>query len=191
MNTAIQEAQVGTMTNPMVVGSMLEKGGEGPKKRNRITAETQNAPRFPSLEGSVGNPHDGYDEGEHAKAKEIGIRIREVRSEAGESMEEFGKKLGLSGAAVYKWEAGLSNIRESNLKAICFLYNVSLDWMLGKDMPKIPESQEHMQRREMINHAMMFLDDKELMKTEFFITDILEKPLHIGVMRENNEEVRA
>ena len=128
------------MTNPMVVGSMMEKGGKGPKKRNRITTETQNAPRFPSLDGSVGNPRDGYDEGRHAEMKEIGIRIREVRSEAGESMEEFGKKLGLSGAAVYKWEAGLSNIRESNLKAICSLYNVSLDWMLGKDMPRSPRA---------------------------------------------------
>ena len=191
MNTAIQETQLGTMTNQMVVGSMLEKGGEGQKKRNRITTETQNAPRFPSPEGSVGNPHGGSEGVRHAEMKEIGIRIREVRSEAGESMEEFGKKLGLSGAAVYKWEAGLSNIRESNLKMICSLYNVSLDWMLGKDMPKVPESQEHMQRREMINHAMMFLNDKELMKTEFFIADILEKPLHIGVMRESNEEVRA
>jgi hypothetical protein len=37
----------------------------------------------------------------------------------------------------------------------------------------------------------MFLSDKELMKTEFFIADILEKPLHIGVMRGSNEEVRA
>ena len=179
------------MTNPMVVGSMMEKGGKGPEKRNRITTETHSAPRFTLTGSAVGNPHDGYDEGRHAEMKEIGIRIREVRSETGESMEEFGKKLGLSGAAVYKWEAGLSNIRENNLKTICSLYNVSLDWMLGKDMPKVPESEEHMQRREMINHAMMFLSDKELMKTEFFIADILEKPLHIGVMRGSNEEVRA
>ena len=46
-----------------------------------------------------------------------------------------------------------------------------------------------MKTREMLNHAMMFLDDKELLKTEFFIANILEESLHIGVVKDDEMEV--
>lgn len=186
LNAIIQESREGTMPNPMLVGGTL-KEGKVPEKRNRIISETHSAP-LPSLTSSaVGHPHDEQEE-ERTQAKKLGIKIREVRTDAGESMDEFRKKIGVSASAVYKWEAGLSEIRESKLKELCSVYHVNEDWMLGKDMPKVPESLEHMKTREMLNHAMMFLDDKELLKTELFIADILEKPLHTGVVKDYEME---
>lgn len=91
-------------------------------------------------------------------------------------------------ASVYKWESGLSTIRESNLKSICDTYNISEDWMKGYDMPKVPETDDHVKTRQLINHAMMFLSDTDLLKTEMFITSILEKPLHMGIVRNNEME---
>ena len=35
---------------------------------------------------------------------------------------------------------------------------------------------------------MMFLSDTDLLKTEMFITSILEKPLHMGIVRNNEME---
>ena len=123
--------------------------------------------------------------------KQVGLKIKEVRSDAGESMEEFGKRLGISASAVYKWESGMTSIRENNLKVICDTYNVSEDWIKGQDMPKVPETDDHVKTRMLLNHAMMFLSDKDLLKTELFISDILERPLHIGIMKPNGTEALA
>ncbi|MDD6845993.1 MAG: hypothetical protein PUE07_00490 [bacterium] len=94
-------------------------------------------------------------------------------------------------ASVYKWESGLSTIRESNLKSICDTYNISEDWMKGYDMPKVPETDDHVKSRQLINHAMMFLTEKDLLKAELFISDILEQPLHIGIMKPSDTEALA
>lgn len=123
--------------------------------------------------------------------KQVGLKIKEVRSDAGESMEEFGKRLGISASAVYKWESGMTSIRENNLKVICDTYNVSEDWIKGKDMPKVPETDDHVKTRMLLNHAMMFLTEKDLLKAELFISDILEQPLHIGIMKPNGTEALA
>lgn len=126
-------------------------------------------------------------ESEDEKRRRVGARIREVRSDAGETMAEMGKKLQVSLATVYSWESGKSNISEKNIDLICSTYHVSKEWIIGKDMPKVPESKEHMDLRNALDHAMLFMSDVELMKTENFITNILEVPYHSGVQKEDSQ----
>ena len=197
MGEAIQSREYGKTMNPMLLQEIL-KGQEVPKMTDRIRSETQNAPHSTPTGSAVGNPHDvteaSTEEEEDCKKvflKSLGAKIKEIRTEAGESMEEFGMGIGVSASSVYKWEAGLSLIREDKLKYICSAYNVSEDWLLGKDMPKVPESQEHIQRREVLSHAMMFLSDKDLLKAQMFITDVLEQPLHIGIVKADSTEALA
>jgi len=128
-------------------------------------------------------PHDGDEEENTRKGgftltqrekEELGKKVKEVRTDAGESMAEFGKRMKVSPTSVSNWESGESLMHEKSLDYLCKTYEVSKDWMLGKNMPKYPETRRHQARRECLNHAMMFMSEAELTKTETFLIDILD-----------------
>lgn len=120
--------------------------------------------------------------------KQMGRKIKEIRNEAGESMAQFGKRMKVSTASVYGWESGKSAMHEKNIDLLCQTYHISKDWLLGKDTPKVPESKEHMDRRNLLNHAMLFMSDVDLLKTEDFLANILDVPFHTGVEKENESQ---
>lgn len=72
-------------------------------------------------------------------------RIREVRNQAGLSMQAFGDKIGVSAPSVSKIEAGINNPSEQTIRAICSEFNVNRDWLVDGigDMrasrPLVPE----------------------------------------------------
>ena len=58
-------------------------------------------------------------------------RIKEIRlhPSVNLSQEAFGKRIGVSGAAISRIESGDRNVTESMIKLICREYNVSYDWL--------------------------------------------------------------
>lgn len=60
-------------------------------------------------------------------------RLLDLRKEKGLTQEEVGAKLGVSPQSVSKWENGLTYPDIDLLPEIADLYDVSLDYLLGKD----------------------------------------------------------
>lgn len=65
------------------------------------------------------------------KLKQIGRRIRETRAKAKLSQVDLGEKLGLSGAAISKYENGDADAGALSLQKIAELGDVTLDWLIA------------------------------------------------------------
>ena len=61
----------------------------------------------------------------------IGERLAEVRKDHGDRQDDFAKKLHVSISTVRSWEQEKSSPPEEMLVAICRLYNVTSDFLLG------------------------------------------------------------
>ncbi|MCM1367764.1 MAG: helix-turn-helix domain-containing protein [Roseburia sp.] len=68
--------------------------------------------------------------GKHTK---FAIRLRELREEAGVSMLQLAKAIGVSDAAVCKWENGLAEPKASYLVRLAEYFDCTADYLLGKD----------------------------------------------------------
>ena len=58
-------------------------------------------------------------------------RLKEVRKDYGDTQDMLAKKLNVSKFTVQSWEQGKSEPGNEMLAAICRLYNVSADFLLG------------------------------------------------------------
>lgn len=56
-------------------------------------------------------------------------RVKQVRKDAKMKQEEFGEKIGISGASVAKIEKGTNNPSERTIKLICSEFNVNYLWL--------------------------------------------------------------
>ena len=56
-------------------------------------------------------------------------RIKLVRQKEGKNQTEFGAKIGVSGAAVSRWEAGDRAIPDSAIRSICREFNINEKWL--------------------------------------------------------------
>lgn len=71
--------------------------------------------------------------------KEIGARIRRIRDEKGLTQEEFGKLIGVQGAAVSKYEKGDIDPGTAGIVRIAETGGVAIDWLItGKGPPPSP-----------------------------------------------------
>jgi len=59
----------------------------------------------------------------------VGERIAIFRKKRGIKQAEFGKGLGLTGAAISAIELGKALLTEGNIRLICFAYGVSEEWL--------------------------------------------------------------
>ena len=59
-------------------------------------------------------------------------RIRELRQEKGLSMDKLAKILNVSNAIICKWENNISEPTASNIIALADYFNVSADYLLGR-----------------------------------------------------------
>ena len=61
----------------------------------------------------------------------MNARIKEVRTHPSVNLSQdaFGKRIGLSGAAISRLESGDRNMTESNIISICREFNVSESWL--------------------------------------------------------------
>lgn len=62
-------------------------------------------------------------------SKELGERIRMVRTSSGLSQEEFGRNIGISKPAISLIEAGKNNPSEQTLLFICNRYGINESWL--------------------------------------------------------------
>ncbi|MQA24760.1 MAG: helix-turn-helix domain-containing protein, partial [Micromonosporaceae bacterium] len=62
--------------------------------------------------------------GKTVQARQLGRHLREVRKEAGLSVDQAAAELGLSTPTMYRFETGLSVPRSPDLKALCAAYGV-------------------------------------------------------------------
>ena len=56
-------------------------------------------------------------------------RLKTLRRNLKLSQASFGKKIGVSQAAIDDVESGRNKLTERNLKNICRVFNVNLDWL--------------------------------------------------------------
>ncbi len=59
----------------------------------------------------------------------MNTRIREVRKQLGLTLEEFGKKLGVTRAAISNIENGNRNVTDQMIISICREFNVNEEWL--------------------------------------------------------------
>ena len=57
-------------------------------------------------------------------------RIKQIRKEFGLSQAEFGKRLGISDAAVSKIESGKNTPAETTIKLICREFQIEYQWLM-------------------------------------------------------------
>ena len=62
-------------------------------------------------------------------------RIKQVRKEFGLSQAEFGKRLGISDAAVSKIESGKNTPAETTIKLICSEFRIQYQWLTTGEGP--------------------------------------------------------
>ena len=62
-------------------------------------------------------------------------RIKQVRKEFGLSQAEFGKRIGISDAAVSKIESGKNTPAETTIKLICTEFHVRYQWLIDGTGP--------------------------------------------------------
>ena len=56
-------------------------------------------------------------------------RIRAIRQNEGKNQAEFGAKIGVSGAAISRWEAGDRGVPDSAIRSICREFNINEAWL--------------------------------------------------------------
>ena len=61
----------------------------------------------------------------------FGQRLRELREEAGLSMLQLAKAVGVSDAAVCKWENGIAEPKITYLTRLAEFFNCTLDYLVG------------------------------------------------------------
>ena len=63
----------------------------------------------------------------------FGQRLKELREDAGLSMLQLAKAIGVSDAAVCKWENGLAEPKITYLVRLSEFFDCTIDYLTGKD----------------------------------------------------------
>lgn len=59
----------------------------------------------------------------------MNVRLKELRTTLGLTLDKFGERLGVKKNTVSQWESGKNSISESMLKMICREFNVNYFWL--------------------------------------------------------------
>ena len=81
-----------------------------------------------------------YLKSETARWKEVGDRLKNIRKHNGMTQSELANELGLSRAQIANIEGGRHMITTENLIAVCRLFGVTSDGMLGLTKLKVNET---------------------------------------------------
>lgn len=69
--------------------------------------------------------------------KEMGKRIKQKREEMGMTLEDLGKKLGVTKSTISKYERGeISQIKRTHVEELSKILHVSPEWLMGFDSAK-------------------------------------------------------
>lgn len=73
----------------------------------------------------------------------LGERIKAVREKAGMTQVELGKKVGVSGVAIMRYEKGTRQLRIGQLQSIADALEVSIDYLCGLPISTLSENVFH------------------------------------------------
>lgn len=93
-------------------------------------------------------------------------RIREIRKDAGLTLEKFGEKIGISASACSLLESGKTNPSNQTISAICRVFRVNEEWLrngTGEKYRKKPRSEE-------LSEIFAYLEVDETVKARFIRT---------------------
>ncbi len=103
-------------------------------------------------------------------------RLEELMKEHHDTKASLAKKLGLSVTTTYRWFNGRADsIKNTTLMQIADLYNVSVGWLFGLNMPKEKESEEHSSLRKRIEAKLFKVSIDDLRKVEAMIDIFLKE----------------
>lgn len=90
-------------------------------------------------------------------------RLRDIRSSLGLTLKEFGKRLGVSDAAISRLEKGERNLTDQMILSICREYNISEKWLrTGEGKMKIEDC--HEERYAMNIATLQRADDETIIR---------------------------
>ena len=70
-------------------------------------------------------------------------RIKTIRSSSGLNQNDFGLRIGVTGAAVSRWESGDRNVPDSAIRSICREFGVNETWLrTGDGDPAVSQTRE-------------------------------------------------
>lgn len=99
------------------------------------------------------------------EVKNLKERLRKIRKTLNLSMEDFGKKIGVTRSTISRLEAGSNNFTEQMIKSICREFNVDYIWLTTGEGEMFSESDDD--AMELIDRIMVGENEfhKNLFKT--------------------------
>ena len=84
-------------------------------------------------------------------------RLRELRLKRGMTQKYVALTLGVKGPSVSNWESGKTTPTTENVAALAKLYNVSVDYLLGRDEEQ-PQAVEDVERQRYVSKLKELTD---------------------------------
>ena len=107
--------------------------------------------------------------------KALGLKIKILRKENLLTQEELGKELKVGKSTIANYESGYSEPESEKIKKIAELFNVSLDYLLGKTLYKNYEEYDAESQKMLEGLSSLPEEQKEIMITMAF--ELLDKNL--------------
>lgn len=101
-------------------------------------------------------------------------RIKLVRQAASKNQSEFGAVIGVSGAAVSRWEAGDRSVPDSAILSICRCFNVNETWLRTGDGQMYADKDRARQMEELVQSLMA--DSPESFRSALITTLLRFRP---------------
>ena len=103
-------------------------------------------------------------------------RIKLARKNLDMTLEQVANKCGVQKSTVRKWEEGLiKTIKYEHMAMLAEIFNVSLAWLMGMNVPMRNEESEHKMIRNEISDKLMFLSTSDLKKLNIIIDTMFSK----------------
>ena len=102
----------------------------------------------------------------------FGNRVKQLRRDAGLTMDELAKKLDVTKSRINMWENKGVVPRHDVLTGIATLFNVTIDYLLGHDSDNADQPEDP--RLEYLQRGLKQMDRKELEKAEILLKAMFE-----------------
>lgn len=99
-----------------------------------------------------------------------GKRLQELREERKMSLRKFAEFIGVNKSTLFDWEKGnVGSLKTTSIKSICDKCNVSPLWIMGYEVPKEKETEEHRGLRNEISDSLLSMTMGQLQDIKKFI----------------------
>lgn len=95
-----------------------------------------------------------------------GVRIRQLRKEAGLTQEALGKKLGVIKQTVSNWENGISEPNSEVLSNIASIFGISIGYLYNDSIP-YESALSNVQKKNEDYYFFFFFDENSLLRNTF------------------------